>query len=128
MPIIELLQQSPGFAITTAALVGLLVGSFLNVVIHRLPKMMENGWRSECLSLLEQDADTAEAEKYNLITPASHCPSCNHKISALENVPVISYLLQGGKCRHCAAKISIRYPFVEILTGAAAAWCIYHFG
>ena len=128
MPILELLQQSLAFAITCAALVGLLVGSFLNVVIHRLPKMMENEWRSECLSLLEQDTEQTDSEKYNLVTPPSHCPSCKSKITALENVPLLSYLLQGGKCRHCAAKISIRYPFVELLTGVGAGWCMFHFG
>ncbi|MGR8946890.1 MAG: prepilin peptidase [Gammaproteobacteria bacterium] len=128
MPLIELLYQSPPFAIVVAVLFGLLVGSFLNVVIHRLPKMMETEWRSECLTLLEKEPEQKTDAKYNLVTPASHCPSCNHKISAVENIPLISFALQKGKCRGCGAKISPRYPLVELLTGAAAGWCMFYFG
>jgi leader peptidase (prepilin peptidase) / N-methyltransferase len=126
MSLFELLENSPMFATTTAMLFGLIVGSFLNVVIHRLPKMMENGWRSECLALLEQPSP--EEKKYNLVTPASHCPKCDHKIGALENIPVISYLSQGGKCRACRTKISARYPLVELLTAVLCGWCMHYFG
>ncbi|MEM7468010.1 MAG: A24 family peptidase, partial [Pseudomonadota bacterium] len=129
MALIELLQQSAGFAVITAVLVGLLVGSFLNVVIYRLPKMMENEWRSECMAILEPENEShAASPRFNLITPASSCPKCGHNITALENIPVLSFVLQAGKCRACGTKISIRYPLVELLTGIAAGWCMVHFG
>lgn len=129
MALIELLENSLPFAVVSTFFFGLVVGSFLNVVIHRLPKMMEREWRSECAVLLEQPENAQnEQEKYNLISPPSHCPNCQHKIGVFENIPVVSYLIQGGKCRNCEHAISIRYPFVEILSGAAAAWCTYHFG
>ena len=130
MALVELLQQSLPFAIFSTFLFGLLVGSFLNVVIHRLPKMMETQWRSECMTLLEMagaENDNSD-KKFNLVSPPSHCPHCQHKISALENIPLLSFLLQGGKCKGCGAKISMRYPLVELLTGAGAAYCMFHFG
>ena len=130
MALVELLQHSPVFAISSAFVLGLLVGSFLNVVIHRLPVMMENNWRSECMSLLNDTADepTEPNQKFNLVSPASHCPKCQHKIGAAENIPLISYLLQAGKCKGCGAKISLRYPLVELITGLAAAYCMMYFG
>jgi leader peptidase (prepilin peptidase)/N-methyltransferase len=103
---------------------GLMVGSFLNVVIHRLPKMMEAAWRAE----VQGEAGEGEgvvAETFNLATPRSRCPHCGHPISALENIPVLSYLCLRGKCRACRAPISPRYPLIELaaaLLGAAAAW------
>ena len=130
MPLVELLQQSAPFAIASAFLFGLLIGSFLNVVIHRLPKMMENDWRAECMALLETQVqeDKTSDKKFNLVSPASHCPHCQRKISAVENIPVLSYLMQGGKCKGCSVKISLRYPLVELATGIASAWCMFHFG
>ena len=127
MALVELLQQSTAFAIASTFLFGLVVGSFLNVVIHRLPKMMEIQWRSECMSLLETSSDDPE-KKYNLLFPPSHCPSCQHKIGALENIPLLSFVLQAGKCKGCGTKISVRYPLVELLTGLGTAYCMFHFG
>ena len=109
-----------------AALLGLCVGSFLNVVIHRMPKMMERQWRAECAELAGQEAPPGE--RYNLVVPRSACPSCGHRISALENIPVLSWLALRGKCRGCGNGISARYPAVEILTGVLSAYIAWHFG
>jgi leader peptidase (prepilin peptidase)/N-methyltransferase len=105
---------------------GLCIGSFLNVVIHRLPKMLEREWRAECAALAGQDLP--QAEPYNLFVPRSGCPSCGHKITALQNVPVLSFLLLKGRCSNCKAKIGFKYPLVELLAGAAAAYAAYRFG
>ena len=110
----------------SAALLGLCVGSFLNVVIHRLPKMMERQWRTECAELAGQEAPPAE--RYNLVVPRSACPSCGRQITALENIPLVSYLLLRGKCAGCAAPIALRYPAVEALTAALSAYVAWHFG
>jgi leader peptidase (prepilin peptidase)/N-methyltransferase len=107
-------------------LFGLCIGSFLNVVIHRLPKMLEREWRAECASLAGQDVP--KAEPFNLFVPRSRCPSCGHKITALENVPLLSWAALGGKCSACKARISAKYPIVELLAGAAAAYCAWRFG
>lgn len=108
---------------------GLLVGSFLNVVIHRLPKMMENDFRHECSCLdLPEDATEPEKPRYSLVLPRSACPHCGHQITALENIPVISYLALRGRCRGCGAKISIRYPIIELLTALVTAHLGLHFG
>jgi leader peptidase (prepilin peptidase)/N-methyltransferase len=95
---------------------GLLVGSFLNVVIYRLPLMMETRWRRDCCELLELDAERQEAP-LNLATPNSHCPQCKVAIKPWQNIPVLSYLLLGGKCSNCEAPISPRYPIIELVTG-----------
>jgi leader peptidase (prepilin peptidase)/N-methyltransferase len=112
--------------ITACVLLGLTVGSFLNVVIHRLPKMLDRQWRTECAELIAQDIPPAE--HYNLIVPRSGCPDCGHRISALENIPIVSYLLLGGKCSACKAPISLRYPAVEALTGMLSGYIAWHFG
>jgi leader peptidase (prepilin peptidase)/N-methyltransferase len=106
--------------------IGLLIGSFLNVVIHRLPKMMQR--ESDNYVALESGREAIHTDKYNLMVPRSACPHCGHKISAFENIPVISYLLIRGKCRGCKAPISIRYPIVELITGCASAFMVWHFG
>ena len=121
----EFLAQPPVF-VTVAALVGLAIGSFLNVVIHRLPKMMEREWQAECAAA-RGDALPA-APRYDLVTPRSSCPACAHRITALENVPVLSYLWLRGKCAACGAVIGARYPVVEALTAALTAYCAWHFG
>jgi leader peptidase (prepilin peptidase)/N-methyltransferase len=95
---------------------GLLVGSFLNVVIYRLPLMMETRWRRDCCELLELAPEKQDAP-LNLATPNSHCPHCKAAIKPWQNIPVLSYLILGGKCSHCAAPISLRYPLIELLTG-----------
>jgi leader peptidase (prepilin peptidase)/N-methyltransferase len=109
-----------------ALVVGLCVGSFLNVVIHRLPKMMERAWRADCAELAGQPVP--EEGRYNLFVPRSKCPGCGSAIKAWQNVPVVSWLLLKGKCASCRASISLRYPLVELLAGLGAAWSAAHFG
>lgn len=105
---------------------GLCAGSFLNVVIHRLPKMMERDWRADCAELAGQEVP--KEEPYNLVVPRSRCPGCGRAIPAVENVPVFSWLALRGKCAGCGMRISPRYPLVELLAGAGAAWSAWHFG
>jgi leader peptidase (prepilin peptidase) / N-methyltransferase len=126
IPLSNVLSSEPVIFITVSVIFGLMVGSFLNVVIHRLPKMMEQEWHNNCLEL--QGKDIPEQKKFTLSTPRSACPKCSHQITALENIPIISYLLLGGKCKGCKTKISIRYPFVEAITGALLGLVAYKFG
>ena len=154
MELFVALREIPGLFVLVAGLVGLLVGSFLNVVIHRLPKMMENEWRAQCAELAEQDAAAAGANVsaetsarvdpssaqpgapaapstpsvYNLLTPRSACPSCGAPVTAARNVPVLSWLLLRGRCASCRAPISARYPIVEAATGFLSAYVAWHFG
>ena len=116
----------PLVATAIAAFVGLCVGSFLNVVIHRLPKMLERGWQAQCAEL--RGEDPAPGPAYNLVVPRSACPACGARISALQNIPVVSWLVLGGRCAGCKAPISARYPLVEVLGGLLAAGAIWHFG
>lgn len=109
-----------------AGLLGLLVGSFLNVVIHRLPRMMEREWQTQCAEL--RGEELPEAETLSLLSPRSRCPTCGHGIGALENIPIISWLALRGKCSHCRAPISARYPIVEALTGLLTGFAAAHFG
>ena len=109
-----------------ALALGLCIGSFLNVVIHRLPKMMEREWRAECAALAGQEPPTQEP--YNLVVPRSRCPGCGHAITALENIPLASYLALRGKCSACGARIGVKYPVVELLAGLAAAYSSWRFG
>ena len=122
----------PALFVALAGILGLLVGSFLNVVIHRLPKMMENEWREQCAELSapidQAPGHSAQKPTYNLVLPRSACPSCGHQISALENIPVVSYLALGGRCRGCKSKISARYPIVEAMTGLLTGLVAWHFG
>ncbi|MDG5976577.1 prepilin peptidase [Hydrogenophaga taeniospiralis CCUG 15921] len=126
----------PDAGVLDAALLGvlgLLVGSFLNVVIHRLPKMMELRWAAECAELHPpvdpgQQAQSAEPAPFNLVVPRSRCPHCGHSIRWFENIPVLSYLVLRGKCRSCAAPISLRYPLVELVGAALFAWCGWNWG
>ncbi len=106
---------SPGVDVVLFGVLGLLVGSFLNVVIHRLPKMMEREWAANCAELAEKESTTSEP--FNLSRPRSRCPSCQHQISWHENIPVLSYLMLRGRCANCKASISPRYPAIEIATG-----------
>ena len=114
------------FFVVGALIVGLCVGSFLNVVIHRLPKMLDRGWRAQCAELRGEELPDEPA--YNLIVPRSACPACGHAITALENIPVVSWLALGGRCSACKSRISIRYPIVEILGGLLAVAAIVAFG
>lgn len=113
-------------AAVLAGIFGLLTGSFLNVVIHRVPKMMQREWDNYVAT--ESDKPEPHADQYNLMVPRSACPQCAHQITAMENIPVISYLALRGKCSSCKAPISIRYPIVEFITGMLSAFLIWHFG
>jgi leader peptidase (prepilin peptidase)/N-methyltransferase len=135
----QLLQSSPLAFTGMCAVLGLMVGSFLNVVIHRLPKMMELGWQQQWAELSQSDAGDSQSPAsakgepaphtpYNLIVPRSACPHCNHAISAWENIPIVSYLLLRGKCKGCGAAISPRYPIIEAISGILCAYAAWHFG
>ena len=112
--------------IVIAGIFGLLIGSFLNVLIYRLPKMMERQWAKECAEL--SDTPLKEEAAFNLLIPRSRCPHCSHMIRWHENIPVISYIFLRGKCSQCQARISARYPVVELATGALFAYCISKWG
>ena len=109
-----------------AAVIGLVVGSFLNVVIHRLPRMMEVEWRAQCDEL--EGRESSEQGVYNLWVPNSHCPSCKAPLRIVDNLPVLSYLVLRGKCAHCGTRISARYPVVEAATALLSALVAWHFG
>lgn len=123
---LDVLQTSPAWLYVTTGFVGLCVGSFLNVVIHRLPKMMEVRWRADCAELEGREAPAAAA--YNLFTPRSACPACRAPIRAWQNVPVVSWIALRGKCAGCKAPISLRYPLVELFTGALFVLAAWRFG
>jgi leader peptidase (prepilin peptidase)/N-methyltransferase len=127
MDIPELLAHSPVLFLITAGLFSLMVGSFLNVVIHRLPIMMEQEWRLQCSELQGQTTPAQEAT-FNLWTPRSRCPACGHAIQATENIPLFSYLVQRGRCAHCQTPISAQYPLVEALSAILAVITAWHFG
>jgi len=127
MDAISVLTGDPLVFTALATMLGLLVGSFLNVVIHRLPRMLQRDWRAQCAVLLEQAPDPVES-RYNLIVPRSACPHCGHVIGALENIPVISYLLLKGRCGACGEPISVRYPIVELMTGVLSGIVAWSFG
>ena len=116
----------PAVALPAAAVIGLCVGSFLNVVIHRLPKMMERGWADQCAELAGRAPEPRP--RYDLVAPRSACPACGHAIGALDNVPVLSWLALRGRCRACRAPISPRYPIVELAAGALALAAARPFG
>jgi len=129
------LQAYPLLGLACTLVLGLLVGSFLNVVIYRLPKMMERDWQAQCRDFLTNDGDIAtlpttdsKQEPFNLMVPVSRCPHCDHKIKPWENIPVFSYLFLRGKCSNCKARISIRYPIIELVTGILSVAVIYYVG
>jgi len=151
MSLLELLQASPLSFVIVCAVLGLMVGSFLNVVIHRLPKMMEMEWQQQCAELSRREGGEHQAATeichpgspehssginpeapphipYNLVIPRSACPHCNHVISAWENIPIVSYLLLRGRCKSCGAAISPRYPIIEAVSGILCAYAAWHFG
>jgi leader peptidase (prepilin peptidase) / N-methyltransferase len=131
---LKVLELFPAAALAAAGILGLLVGSFLNVVIYRLPKMMEREWREQCIdflgseSLKEPEKLTAKRATFNLVTPNSTCPHCGHRIRPWENIPILSYLALQGKCSSCKASISIRYPIIELVSGILSASAIFVFG
>ena len=138
MELIHFIQGSTALTVSSAALLGLIVGSFLNVVILRLPVMMENEWRRQCAELVAGDRDDSPpdaavseqtaAEPFNLMVPRSRCPHCGHTIRAIDNIPVISYLLLRGRCAACRHPISARYPIIEAVTGLFSMVVAWHFG
>lgn len=125
MTIMLLLETSPLAFTLTCLVLGLLIGSFLNVVIHRLPIMLEREWQAESVRF---GGNVPPDEKYNLVVPRSRCPHCGHAITALENIPILSYLLLRGRCSACQVRISPRYAVIEGLCGLVSAWAAWHYG
>jgi leader peptidase (prepilin peptidase) / N-methyltransferase len=123
---LELLRSEPALWVGIAVLVGLAIGSFLNVVVHRLPKMMERDWAAQCAELSGSEPEAQPT--FNLATPRSRCPSCNAQITALRNLPLVSWMALRGRCAACRVPIPIRYPLVEATTGAIAGFLAWHFG
>lgn len=129
MTLTQALQSSAPYLIALATLTGLMVGSFLNVVIYRLPLMMQAAWRKECHEYLElADSDNAEPPAFNLCAPGSHCPHCKTAISPLQNIPLFSYIALRGRCAHCRAQIPFRYPAIELVTALMSAVVAWKFG
>ena len=134
MQAFDALSTTPAFLIAATLLLGLLVGSFLNVVIHRLPIMLDRQWREQCAELARDGSPAVAHEPspsrapFNLVVPRSACPACQAPITALQNIPVISYLILRGRCAACGAPISARYPLVEVLTGVLSALVAWRFG
>lgn len=125
---LELLSQVPAAWVALAGVVGLLVGSFLNVVIHRLPIMLERQWREQCAELDAPATPAIPAERYNLVVPRSACPACRAPIKSWQNIPVLSWLWLRGQCASCLAPISVRYPLVELLCALLTAAVAWRFG
>jgi leader peptidase (prepilin peptidase) / N-methyltransferase len=123
-----LAELAPAYWVALAFALGLLVGSFLNVVIHRLPIMLERQWREQCEELKPHDPAPPAAEPYNLVVPRSACPACHAPIPGWHNIPVISYLLLRGRCANCQAPISARYPLIELLCALLSAAVVWKFG
>jgi len=133
MIIYDYFSTAPAAFSIACGVLGLLIGSFLNVVIYRLPIMMERDWKQQCEEFLADDEEASspnnnQQERFDLTLPRSRCASCNHPIAARDNIPVLSYLILAGKCRHCKSRVSFRYPFVELLTAAASVAVAMHFG
>ena len=124
----ELFTESPAIFIAVVFAFALMIGSFLNVVIFRLPLMMQRDWREQCEELAKEPAPTLPEGRFNLVVPRSRCPSCGAQIKAWQNIPVLSYLLLGAQCSNCRESISVRYPLVEILTAILAGLCAWRFG
>jgi leader peptidase (prepilin peptidase)/N-methyltransferase len=124
------MQQLMWIDAALGGILGLILGSFLNVVIHRMPKMLERQWAQEYADLQgkEPSSTDEDAGTYNLLRPVSSCPKCSHKIRWFENIPVVSYLFLRGRCSGCGTPISLRYPLVELATGALFAFCLWQYG
>jgi len=127
MNLLTYLATEPKLLLLIAGILGLIIGSFLNVVIYRLPIMMERQWRQQCAELLNV-SEKISTETFNLNQPRSRCPHCKHTITAMENIPIISYIWQGGKCKACQQKISPRYPLIEATSAVLAMIITWHFG
>lgn len=127
---LSILSTIPLLFSALAGIVGLLVGSFLNVVIYRLPIMMQQGWRKECMEYLQisPEAGRNEEAPFNLVLPLSRCPSCNTPIKPYQNIPVVSYIFLRGRCATCGCHISMRYPIIEAFTAICSFMVAWHFG
>ena len=125
---IEVFNEAPLVFVAVAFAFALMIGSFLNVVIYRLPIMMQREWRDQCKELQEALPDDLPEGRFNLVVPRSRCPSCGNPIKAWQNIPVLSYLFLGAQCGNCRKAISVRYPIVEMLTALLAAVCAWRFG
>ena len=129
MDILILLETNKVALLTVVGIFSLLIGSFLNAVIYRIPVMLERSWKQDCQELFDKFTEDAENKTtFNILTPRSQCPSCGHSITALENIPVLSYLFLGGKCSSCKQAISIEYPLVEIVTTILSVLLAWKFG
>lgn len=128
MSLLQFLQAHPAAFIAVMVILGLIAGSFLNVVIHRLPIMMERDWHAQCAELTGGSPAPPRTERYDLWQPRSRCPHCAHRIAAWENIPLLSYLIQRGRCTACGQSISPRYPLVELLGGLLSGVAAWHFG
>jgi len=128
MLVAQFLAANPPILLALTGFLGLMVGSFLNVVIHRVPKMMEREWRGQCAELLETGPPPEQEQPYNVVVPRSRCPGCDHQITALENVPIVSYLALKGRCSACGWRIPLRYPAIELLTAILSVLVVWRFG
>lgn len=135
MDLINLLQQNSTFFLIFTGIFSLIIGSFLNAAIHRIPIMMQNEWHQECRELLHNEIaeqqtsnESDNKQKFNLMTPRSTCPNCGHMITAVENIPVLSYLFLKGKCSSCKTSISLQYPLVEAFTALLSIFIAWKFG
>jgi leader peptidase (prepilin peptidase)/N-methyltransferase len=128
MSLFDVLAASPALGIVAAVLIGLAVGSFLNVVIYRLPIMLERQWRQQCAEYASGTPSPESAEPFNLAVPRSACPGCKAPIGALQNIPLLSWLVLRGRCARCGQRISVRYPLVEMLTALLTAAVVWKFG
>lgn len=135
MTYINILQHNTVLYLSLVAVLGLLVGSFLNVVIYRLPEILKRQWKTDCVSFLAQENESApdstsdsDDKPFNLVVPRSRCPRCGHLITAVENIPVLSFIFLKGRCRECKTPISIRYPLIEILSASLAVLVAWKYG
>lgn len=131
MEMLLLIEQNPAYFYSILCLLGLTVGSFLNVVIYRLPLMLEKQWQTDCKILLEGEQElnsSTQEASFNLLTPNSHCPGCDRPIKPWENIPLLSYLILAGKCAGCGSKISIRYPAIEVISAVLTVLAGVYFG
>ena len=123
-----MMELDTGLAVLLALILGLLVGSFLNVVIYRVPEGLNRNWKLQAKQMLDLPLEQGEGERFNILMPPSHCPSCKAAIKPWQNIPILSYVLLKGQCKHCHTSISLRYPLVELLTGLVFAVCAWKFG
>ena len=123
-----MMELDTWIVVLLALILGLLVGSFLNVVIYRVPEGLNRNWKLQAKQMLDLPLEQGEGERFNILMPPSHCPSCKAAIKPWQNIPILSYVLLKGQCKHCQTAISLRYPLVELLTGLVFAVCAWKFG